>query len=198
MKIIQYLPIHLVELAQARFEYLLERCIQMWPNLERIFIRNFQRTCKCPKNLSNLKGSKKWSYDTLRGYIRRFSKRCNESPGISNSDIVWSFIYSATNTALVYKLGCNRPRAINKLMMIVSDHTSREEAVKWAIIHSSYLSIVICFYLSSKFIISPTTSFISLLCSNILYVPLLYLFEKIYSLYLVFLQQRSIYLVLHT
>lgn len=41
MKIIQYLPIHLVELAQARFEYLLERCIQMWPNLERIFIRNF-------------------------------------------------------------------------------------------------------------------------------------------------------------
>jgi hypothetical protein len=161
MRIIQYLPIHLVKLAQARFEYLLERCIQMWPNLERILIGNFQGTCKCPKNLSNLKGGKKWSDDTLRGYIRRFSKRCNELSGISNSDIVSSFIYSATNTALVYKLGCNRPRTINKLMAIVSDHTSGEDAVKRAIIHSSYLSIVTCFCLSSEFIISPTTLYIS-------------------------------------
>ena len=43
--------------------------------------------------------------ETFWGYIRRFSRQCNELPNIVNTDIIGAFLSGTTYESLVHKLG---------------------------------------------------------------------------------------------
>ena len=47
--------------------------------------------------------------ETLREYIRRFSKQCNELLDIVDADVIRVFISGTTNEALIHELGRCKP-----------------------------------------------------------------------------------------
>jgi hypothetical protein len=43
--------------------------------------------------------------ETLREYIRCFSKECNALPNVSDADVIGAFLTGTTYESLVHKLG---------------------------------------------------------------------------------------------
>lgn len=62
--------------------------------------------------------------ETLREYIRRLSKQCNDLP-----NVIGAFIAGTTNESLVHELGHNQPRSMRKLFDTATSHALGEEAV---------------------------------------------------------------------
>jgi hypothetical protein len=58
-----------------------------------------------PRNSQNLKSYKQKAGETLREYIRRFFKQCNELPDFVDADVIRAFISGMTNEALDHELG---------------------------------------------------------------------------------------------
>jgi hypothetical protein len=81
---------------QAWLEHLPMDIIHSWANFKRIFVGNFRGTCLRPRNSWNLKAYKKKAGETLREYIRRFFKQCNEIPDIVDADVIRAFISGMT------------------------------------------------------------------------------------------------------
>jgi hypothetical protein len=67
---------------------------------------------------------------TLREYIRRFSRQCNELPNIADADVIRSFLSGTTCESLVHKLGRKRPWTTKELLDITTSHASGEEAIR--------------------------------------------------------------------
>lgn len=65
----------------------------------------------------------------MREYIRRFSRQCNELPGIADGDVVTAFLSGMTCETLVHKLGRKRPKTTKELLDITTNHASGEEAI---------------------------------------------------------------------
>ena len=77
--IIQYLPLYLMESARAWLEHLPADSIHSWEDFKRIFVWNFWGTYVHLRNSWDLKAAcKQKAGETLREYIRHFSKQCNE------------------------------------------------------------------------------------------------------------------------
>ena len=68
--------------------------------------------------------------ETLREYIHRFSKQCNELPNIVDADVIRAFISSTTNEALIHELGRCKPRTMQVLLDLMTSHSFGEEAVR--------------------------------------------------------------------
>jgi hypothetical protein len=68
--------------------------------------------------------------ESLRDYIRRFSKQRTELPNIIDSDIIGAFLAGTTCRDLVSKLGRKTPTRASKLMDIVTKFASGQEAVE--------------------------------------------------------------------
>jgi hypothetical protein len=67
--------------------------------------------------------------ESLRDFIRRFSKRCTELPSVAQSEIVHAFLEGATCRDLVRELGRSPPIDSNELFDITTSFASGEEAV---------------------------------------------------------------------
>jgi hypothetical protein len=67
--------------------------------------------------------------ESLREYIRRFSKRCTELPGATDNDAISAFQNGTTCTSLIHRLGRRMPRTTRELLNIASNHADGEEAV---------------------------------------------------------------------
>ena len=67
--------------------------------------------------------------ETLREYIRRFSKQCNKLPDIVDADVIGVFISGTTNEALVHELGCCKSQMMQELLNLATRHASGEEAI---------------------------------------------------------------------
>jgi hypothetical protein len=67
--------------------------------------------------------------ESLRDFIRRFSKRCTELPSMAQSEIVHAFLEGTTCRDLVRELGRSPPVDSNELFDIATSFTSGEEAV---------------------------------------------------------------------
>jgi hypothetical protein len=67
--------------------------------------------------------------ESLRDYIRRFSKQRTELPNITVSDIIMASLSGTTCKELVQELGRNTPITANELMDIVTNYAAGEEAV---------------------------------------------------------------------
>ena len=90
-------------------EHLPPNRIQSWADLKEIFVGNFQGTCARPRNSWDLKNYRQKAEETLRGYIRCFSRQCNELPNVADTDVIGGFMSRTTYEFLVDKLGCKGP-----------------------------------------------------------------------------------------
>ena len=90
---------------------------------------NFQDTYKRPRNPWDLKNYHQKEGETLRGYIRCFSRQCNELPNITDADMIGAFLSRTTCESLVHKLGCKGPRTTKELLDIATSYALGEEVV---------------------------------------------------------------------
>ncbi|XP_039825636.1 uncharacterized protein LOC120687674 [Panicum virgatum] len=127
--IIQYLPICLGENVLAWLDFLPADSIGCWADLRNVFIGNFQGTYVRPSNSWDLKNCKQEPGESLRDYIRRFSKQCNSLPGVVDADVIGVFLSKTHCKTLVHKLGCQKPRTTLELLEIATNHASGKEVV---------------------------------------------------------------------
>jgi hypothetical protein len=128
--IICNLPLFLSDAAQAWLEHLLPAQIFGWDDLVKAFAGNFQGTYVRPRNSWDLRSCRQQPGESLREYIRRFSKQCTELPNITDSDVIGAFLAGTTYRDLVSKLGRKTPTKASELMDIATKFASGQEAVE--------------------------------------------------------------------
>jgi hypothetical protein len=128
--IIRNLPQFLSDAAQAWLEHLTPAQISNWDDLVRAFAGNFQGTYVRPGNSWDLRSCRQQPGESLREYIRRFSKQHTERPNITDSDVIGAFLAGTTCRDLVSKLGCKTPTKASELMDIATKFASGQEAVE--------------------------------------------------------------------
>jgi hypothetical protein len=127
--IIRNLPLHLADLARMWLEHLPPSQIHNWDDLIRTFVGNFQGTYMHPGNSRDLRACTQKPGESLRDFIRRFSKRCTELPSMAQSEIVHAFLEGMICRDLMRELRRSPPVDSNELFDIATSFTFGEEAV---------------------------------------------------------------------
>jgi hypothetical protein len=127
--IIRNLPLHLADSARTWLEHLPPSQIHNWDNLVHTFVGNFQGTYVRPGNSCDRWACTHKPGESLRDFIRLFSKRCTEIPSVAQSEIVHAFLEGTTCRDLVYELARSPPVNSNELFDITTSFASSEEAV---------------------------------------------------------------------
>jgi hypothetical protein len=128
--IIRNLPLFLFDAARARLEHLPPTQISDWDDLVKAFAGNFQGTYVRPRNSWDLRSCRQQPGESLREYIRQFSKQRTELPNITDSDVIGAFLAGTTCRDLVSKLGRKTPTKASELMDIATKFASGQEAVE--------------------------------------------------------------------
>jgi hypothetical protein len=128
--IIRNLPLFLSDTARAWLEQLPPGQISNWDDLVQAFAGNFQGTYMRPGNSWDLRSCRQQPGESLRDYIRRFSKQRTELPNITDSDVIGVFLAGTTCRDLVSKLGRKTPTRASELMDIATKFASGQEAVE--------------------------------------------------------------------
>jgi hypothetical protein len=128
--IIRNLPLFLSDAAQAWLEHLPPAQISNWDDLVKAFADNFHGTYVRPRNSWDLRSCRQQPRESLRDYIRRFSKQRTELPNITDSDVIGAFFAGTTYCDLVSKLGRKTPTRVSELMDIATKFASGQEAVE--------------------------------------------------------------------
>jgi hypothetical protein len=127
--IIRNLPLHLDDSARTWLEHLPASQIHNWDDLVPTFMGNFQGTYVHPGNSWDLRACTQKPDESLRDFIRRFSKRCTELPSVAQFEIVHAFLEGTTYRDLVRELGRSPPVDWNELFDITTSFSSGEKAV---------------------------------------------------------------------
>jgi hypothetical protein len=127
--IIHNLPLHLADSARTWLEHLPPSQIHNWDDLVRTFMGNFQDTYVRSRNSWDLRACTQKPSESLRDFIRRFSKRCTELPSMAQSEIVHAFLEGTTCRDLVHELEWSPPVDSNELFDIATSFAFDEEAV---------------------------------------------------------------------
>jgi hypothetical protein len=83
-----------------------------------------------PGNSWDLRSCRQQPGESLREYIRRFSKQRTELPNITDSDVIGAFLAGTTCRDLVSKLGRKTPTKASELMDIATKFASGQEAAE--------------------------------------------------------------------
>jgi hypothetical protein len=126
---IKNLPLYLGDSARTWLEHLPCDKIQDWTDVRLVFVGNFQGTYARPSKQWELRNCKQQPGESLREYIRRFSKCCTELPGATDNDAISAFQNGTTCTSLIHWLRRRMPRTTRELLDIASNHADGEEAV---------------------------------------------------------------------
>jgi hypothetical protein len=127
--IIRNLPLHLADSARTWLEHLPASQIHNWDDLVCMFVGNFQGTYMRPGNSWDLRACTQKPGESLRDFIRRFSKRCTELPSVAQLEIVHAFLEGTMCRDLMRELGRSPPVDSNELFDIATSFASGEEAV---------------------------------------------------------------------
>jgi hypothetical protein len=128
--IIRNLPLFLSDAARPWLEHLPPAQISNWDDLVKAFAGNFQGTYVRPGNSWDLRSCRQQPGESLREYIRRFSKQRTELPNITDSDVIGAFHAGTTCRDLVSKLDRKTPAKASELMDIATKFASGQEAVE--------------------------------------------------------------------
>jgi hypothetical protein len=128
--IIRNLPLFLSDTARAWLEHLPPGQISNWDNLVQAFAGNFQGTYVRPGNSWDLRSCRQQPGESLRDYIRHFSKQRTELPNVTDSDVIGAFLVGTACRDLVSKLGRKTPTRASELMDIATKFASGQEAVE--------------------------------------------------------------------
>jgi hypothetical protein len=128
--IIRNLPLFLSDAARAWLEHLPPAQISNWDDLVKAFADNFQGTYVHPGNSWDLRSYHQQPGESLRDYIRWFSKQRTELPNITDSDVIGAFLAGTTCRDMVSKLGRKTPTRVSELMDIATKFASGQEAVE--------------------------------------------------------------------
>jgi hypothetical protein len=128
--IIRSLPLFLSDAARAWLEHLPLAQNSNWDDLVKAFAGNFQGTYVRPGNSWDLRSCRQQPGESLREYIRRFSKQHTELPNITDSDVIGAFLAGTTCRDLVSKLGRKTPNKASELMDIATKFATGQEAVE--------------------------------------------------------------------
>jgi hypothetical protein len=127
--IIHNLLLHLADSGRTWIEHLPVSQIHSWDDLVRTFMGNFQGTYESPGNSWDLRSCTQKPGESLRDFIRCFSKCCTDLPSVAQSEIVHAFLQGTTCRDLVHELGRSPPVDSNELFDIATSFASSEEAV---------------------------------------------------------------------
>jgi hypothetical protein len=127
--IFRNLLLHLTDSARTWLEHMPASQIHNWDHLVRTFVGNFQDTYVRPGNSWDLRACTQKPGESLRDFIRHFSKRCTELPSVAQSEIEHAFLEGTTCRDLVHELGRSPPVDSNELFDIATSFASGEEAV---------------------------------------------------------------------
>ena len=83
-----------------------------------------------PGNSWDLKSYRQSPDESLRDFIRRFSKQCTELPSVGDSKIVQAFLSGTSYRDLVRELGRNVPTSVAALLDIATNFALGEEAIR--------------------------------------------------------------------
>jgi hypothetical protein len=128
--IIRNLPIFLSDAAQAWLEHLPPAQISDWDDLVKAFAGNFPGTYVRPGNSWDLRSYRQQPWESLREYIRQFSKQRTKLPNVTDSDVIGAFLAGTTCRDLVSKLGHKTPTRASELMDVTTKFASGQEAVE--------------------------------------------------------------------
>ena len=103
--------------------------IHNWADLVQIFVGNFQGTYVRPGNSWDLKGCRQKPNESLRDYVRRFSKQCTELLSVTHVEVINAFLEGTTCRNLVHELARSRPANTNELFDAATNYAAGEEAV---------------------------------------------------------------------
>jgi hypothetical protein len=128
--IIRNLTLFLSDTVRAWLEYLPPAQISDWDDLVKAFAGNFQGTYVHPGNSWDLRSCRQQPGESLREYIRWFSKQRTELPNVTDSDVIGAFLAGTTCRDLVSKLGRKTPTRASELMDVATKFASEQEAVE--------------------------------------------------------------------
>jgi len=103
--------------------------IYNWADLVQIFVGNFQGTYVRPGNSWDLKWCRQKPNESLRDYVRRFSKQCIELPSVTHVEVINTFLEGTTCRNLVHELARSPPANTNELFDAATNYAAGEEAV---------------------------------------------------------------------
>jgi hypothetical protein len=127
--VIKNFPLYLGDSARTWLEHLPRDKIHDWSDLRRVFVSNFQGMYMHPGKQWELRNCKQQPGESLREYIRCFSKHCTELPDATDNDAISAFQNGTTGTSLIHWLGRHMPRMPRKLLDITRNHADGKEAV---------------------------------------------------------------------
>jgi hypothetical protein len=115
--IIRNLPLHLADSARTWLEHLPANQIHNWDDLVRTFVGNFQGTYVRLGNSWDLRSCTEKTGESLRDFIRHFSKCYTELPSVAQSEIVHTFLEGTMCQDLMRELGRSPPVDSNELCL---------------------------------------------------------------------------------
>ena len=124
-----YLPVVLSPTMQDWLTGLPANSINSWRDLCTRFIDNFQGTFAKPGVEWDLYQIGQRKDESLREFIRRFMKKKNTIPGVSDAAVMASFRKGVKDPDLLKKLSRRQPKTVKELFDMADRYASQEEAV---------------------------------------------------------------------
>src|SRR5213080_2363933 len=122
-----FLQIVLASLVEDWLTGLPENSVDSWGDLCARFIDNFQGTFTKPGVEWDLYQIHQKKGESLREFIRRFMKKKNTIPGVSDAVVMASFRKGVKDPDLLKKLSRRQPETIKELFNMADRYVNQEE-----------------------------------------------------------------------
>nr|ABA98116.1 retrotransposon protein, putative, Ty3-gypsy subclass [Oryza sativa Japonica Group] len=126
---VNYLPVALADSARSWLHGLPRGTIGSWTELRDHFIANFQGTFERPGTHFDLYNIIQKSGESLRDYIRHFSKERNKISDITDDVIIAAFTKGIRHEDLVGKFGRKPPKTVKQMFEKANEYAKAEDAI---------------------------------------------------------------------
>src|SRR6266540_2553852 len=124
-----YLPVILSPTVQDWLTGLPENSIDSWGDLCAIFINNFQETFTKPGVECDLYQVHQKKGESLREFIRRFIRKKNSIPSVSDAVVMATFRKGVKNPDLLKKMSRKPRRTVKELFSMANWYANQEDAM---------------------------------------------------------------------